>query len=684
MVGRRVLLRVAKTEARPGAEVLRAENLRHVDARGVERLRGVSFAVRAGEIVGIAGVAGNGQSELIEVLAGLRALQGGRVLYKGEPLTAPGHAQACKAARASHIAHVPEDRFAHGARRGPCGKRKAPSLGYHDDVELGPGPMLSARAATERTRRLMAEYDVRPPVPAQRSGDFSGGNQQKIVLGREIDRDPDLLIVGQPTRGVDIGAIEFIHRRLVALRDAGKAILLVSCELDEILGLADRILVMFDGRIMGELARHEADERSLGLLMAGSHAAAGGMSGIHRLPPWVDWGLLPLVNLVAAGLLSSLVVLAIGVNPLQALAILVNGAVGYPEALGYTLYYATNFVFTGLAVAIAFHAGLFNIGGEGQAYVAGLGVALVCLFLEGLPGFVAVPLAILAAAAFGAAWGAVPGWLQARRGSHIVITTIMFNFIAAALMTYLLSNVLLDPTHGSPETRRFAGHTTLWSLGEMAGWFGLEAPRTPLNAAFFLALAAAGLVWVYVWHTRAGYELRTVGANEQAARYAGIDPARTIVVAMAISGALAGLMAVNEVAGRPAAPAARLHRRLRLRGHRGRVDGPQSSDGHLPCRPAVRRALPGRGRTRLRGARHQPRPRHRHPGPDHPVLRRAGEHVPPGGSPGFSHARGRPDGRPFRPDRLAARLDRASGRTARAVRAGGAVRRTLGPRRYRA
>lgn len=273
------------------------------------------------------------------------------------------------------------------------------------------------------------------------------------------------------------------------------------------------------------------------------------MSGTHRLPPWVDWGLLPLVNLVAAGLLSSLVVLAIGADPLAALAILVHGAVGYPEALGYTLYYATNFVFTGLAVAIAFHAGLFNIGGEGQAYVAGLGVALVCLFLEWLPGFVVVPLAIIAAAAMGALWGAVPGWLQARRGSHIVITTIMFNFIAAALMTYLLSNVLLDPTHGSPETRRFAGHTTLWSLGEMAGWFGLEAPRTPLNAAFFLALAAAGFVWVYVWHTRAGYELRTVGASEQAARYAGIDPARTIVVAMAISGALAGLMAINEVQG---------------------------------------------------------------------------------------------------------------------------------------
>ncbi len=273
------------------------------------------------------------------------------------------------------------------------------------------------------------------------------------------------------------------------------------------------------------------------------------MSSAHRLPAWVDWGLLPLANLVAAGLLSSLVVLAIGENPLNALSILVNGAVGYPEALGYTLYYATNFVFTGLAVAVAFHAGLFNIGGEGQAYVAGLGVALVCLFLENLPGFVVVPLAILAAAASGALWGAVPGWLQARRGSHIVITTIMFNFIAAALMTYLLSNVLLDPTHGSPETRHFAGHTTLWTLRDMAGWIGIDAPRTPLNAASFLAIAAAVFVWAYVWHTRAGYELRTVGANEQAARYAGIDPARTIIVAMAISGALAGLMAVNEVQG---------------------------------------------------------------------------------------------------------------------------------------
>ena len=273
------------------------------------------------------------------------------------------------------------------------------------------------------------------------------------------------------------------------------------------------------------------------------------MSGTHRLPPWVDWGLLPLINLVAAGLLSSLVVLAIGEDPLRALAILVNGAVGYPEAWGYTLYYATNFAFTGLAVAVAFHAGLFNIGGEGQAYVAGLGVALVCLFLEDLPGFVVVPLAILAAAAFGAAWGAVPGWLQARRGSHVVITTIMFNFIAASVMTYLLVYVLIRPGQQSPESRPFAAEAFMPTAKDMLGWIGVQVSASPLNLSFLIALVAAFLVWVFVWHTSIGYQLRVVGRSERAAVYSGISPARHIILAMAISGALAGMVGLNEIMG---------------------------------------------------------------------------------------------------------------------------------------
>jgi general nucleoside transport system permease protein len=268
-----------------------------------------------------------------------------------------------------------------------------------------------------------------------------------------------------------------------------------------------------------------------------------------ELPAWVDIGLLPLANLALAFFLSGLVVLAVGENPIDALVILVRGALGHPEGIAFTLYYATNFIFTGLAVAVAFHAGLFNIGGEGQAYIAGLGVALVCLFLDFLPWPLIFLLAMGAAMAFGAIWGAVPGWLQARRGSHVVITTIMFNFIAAALMTYLLAHVMLDPGHGAPETRRFASNAVLPSMQTMLGWIGIQAPRSPLNLAFFLALIAAVLVYFYIWRTRWGYALRVVGQNEQAARYAGIDPGRIMIVAMAISGALAGMMALNEIMG---------------------------------------------------------------------------------------------------------------------------------------
>ena len=273
------------------------------------------------------------------------------------------------------------------------------------------------------------------------------------------------------------------------------------------------------------------------------------MSAKSELPRWVDIGLLPLANLTLAFVLSGLVVLAVGENPIDALVILVRGALGHPEGIAFTLYYATNFIFTGLAVAVAFHAGLFNIGGEGQAYIAGLGVALVCLFLDFLPWPLIFLLAMAAGMGLGAIWGAVPGWLQARRGSHVVITTIMFNFIAAALMTYLLAHVMLDPGHGAPETRRFLPGATLPSMQTMLGWIGIQAPRSPLNLAFFLALIAAALVYLYVWRTRWGYALRVVGQNEQAARYAGIDPGRVMIVAMAISGALAAMMAVNEIMG---------------------------------------------------------------------------------------------------------------------------------------
>ncbi len=268
MVGRKVLLRVEKTPATPGEETLRVEGLRLRDGQGVERLRGLDFSIRAGEIVGIAGVAGNGQSELLEALAGLREAQG-RAWLRGAPLPLSGPGCDAQSRRAARIAHVPEDRH----RRGLVLNFHAwenTALGYHHDPAYNPSAWRMDQAAIIRdTSEKMAAFDVRPPDPQLKASGFSGGNQQKIVLAREIEHAPDLLLVGQPTRGVDIGAIEFIHQRLIRLRDAGAAILLVSVELDEIMALSDRILVMFDGRLMGERLPEATNAQELGLLMAG-------------------------------------------------------------------------------------------------------------------------------------------------------------------------------------------------------------------------------------------------------------------------------------------------------------------------------------------------------------------------------------------------------------------------------
>jgi simple sugar transport system permease protein len=268
------------------------------------------------------------------------------------------------------------------------------------------------------------------------------------------------------------------------------------------------------------------------------------------LPRWVDVGVLPAINLLMALVASGLVVLVVGENPIEAVRWLLIGAFGYEEALGYTLYYTTNFIFTGLAVAVAFHAGLFNIGGEGQAYIGGLGVGLAFLTFDAiLPGWLLIPIGIVAAGLFGAAWAFIPAWLQAYRGSHIVITTIMFNFIASALMVYLLVNVLIMPGQMSPETRPFADAALLPQMHEVLGWIGIDTARSPLNLSLILALLASVGVWAFLWRTPWGYELRAAGHNPNAAIYAGIRTRRLIVTTMCISGMLAGLVAVNEVMG---------------------------------------------------------------------------------------------------------------------------------------
>lgn len=274
------------------------------------------------------------------------------------------------------------------------------------------------------------------------------------------------------------------------------------------------------------------------------------MSAPAKLPRWAELGLLPLINLAAALILSGVVVKILGESPWAALKLLASGALGTQEGIGYTLYYATNFIFTGLGVAVAYHAGLFNIGCEGQAYIGGLGSGLVALWLgDRAPLLVVLPVAIMAGAAFGAAWALIPAWLQARRGSHIVITTIMFNFIAASLMTYLLVNVLIKPGQQSPESREFGANAVLPAVHEVCAQVGITFSPSPWNLAFAIALLAAALVWVLVWRTRWGYALRVAGQNQSAAVYAGISPSRIIIQAMLLSGALAGCLGLNELLG---------------------------------------------------------------------------------------------------------------------------------------
>ncbi len=273
MVGRKVPLGVEKRSPRPGEVALRVEDLRVVDDAGVTRVDDVSFEVRAGEIVGIAGVSGNGQSELMVALAGMRPFDGGEVRVHGQRMAveAPGDPSRL---RALGVAHVPEDRLGDGVVSG-FSAAESFILGYHEDPAYNGAILADLRAIIADCREKMAKYDVRPADPSLTTANFSGGNLQKLVIARELERAPSVLLVGQPTRGVDIGAIEFIHKNLIAMRDAAAAVLLVSVELDEIMALSDRILVMFEGRIVGEVAGAEADERTLGLLMAN---VAGGES----------------------------------------------------------------------------------------------------------------------------------------------------------------------------------------------------------------------------------------------------------------------------------------------------------------------------------------------------------------------------------------------------------------------
>ena len=263
IVGRDVLLRIEKTDALPKEVTLNVENLSVKNAHG-EALDNVSFDVRAGEIVGIAGIEGNGQTELIEAVAGLVAIsnQSGAIQFEGKQIT---HLSA-RRRKELGIAHIPEDRHKRGLLLDSDLEENS-ILGVHYRPPVTSGGFLNSSVIETRTREIIERFDVRPPNPQLNARALSGGNQQKLIIGREFELNPKLLLVSQPTRGVDIGAIEFIHRKLISLRDAGTAVLLVSAELEEVTALADRLLVIRKGKIVGEVNPKESSNEEIGLMM---------------------------------------------------------------------------------------------------------------------------------------------------------------------------------------------------------------------------------------------------------------------------------------------------------------------------------------------------------------------------------------------------------------------------------
>jgi simple sugar transport system permease protein len=264
------------------------------------------------------------------------------------------------------------------------------------------------------------------------------------------------------------------------------------------------------------------------------------------MPRWATAFVLPVLNLLSALLVAALVIHLLGEDPVDSMRILINSAIINPEGLSYTLFYASTFVFTGLSVSIAMQAGLFNIGSEGQMYFGGLGLTLAMLALDAsLPWWLLIPAGIVGAALFGALWGFLPGYLQAKRGSHIVVTTIMFNFIAASLMNFIIVKYLIPAGEQNTASRVFSAAAEMPRLNT---WFPVLGD-TPLNVSFLLAIVALAVYGVMVWRSSWGYKLRATGLNKHAAHYAGVRISKMIIIVMLISGALAGLGSVNSIMG---------------------------------------------------------------------------------------------------------------------------------------
>lgn len=594
MVGREVLLRIEHTPAEPGRAVLELDGLTVVDDRGLIALDHVSLTVRAGEIVGIAGVEGNGQAELAEAVSGMDPADGGTVRLLGHDVTRA----SVRRRRELGLATIPEDR--HGVGTAPRLSVAENLAATHLSPPVARWGWISLRAMHGLAQSLIERFDIRGARTTTPIGTLSGGNMQKVVIAREFESDPDVLLIAQPTRGVDVGAMEFVHNALMSARDRGAGILLISADLNEVMSLSDRLLVLYRGRIISEFTQDTMSETAVGLAMAGTDtdedavalaemrhirlaetvatATADGVAAevaavVERArsespeevsgvgvaapvrvakadhPPRLTPQALvravfaeasgPLVAIAVALTVGALIIAALGVNPLAAYRELFLASFTTPQGIGGILGQSVPLLLLTAAVIVSFRAGFFNIGGEGQLYVGALAGAWVGFSVKGLPGPLLSVLVMAAGVLAAAVWGWIPGALLAAWRVDIVVSTLMMSSIGVLLTAFLVTGPLKDPSTTSLATPRIARDARLPYL----------STEYSLNLDLIIALATVVGLALVLSRSTWGLKVRELGELNDFADYVGVSRASMSQQVMAVSGGIAGLAGALYVLG---------------------------------------------------------------------------------------------------------------------------------------
>lgn len=593
MVGREVLLRIKHTPANPTDEVLKVEELSAVDGRGIIALRNVSLSIRRGEVVGIAGVEGNGQSELTSAIAGMTDVPRGRITLAGTDVTRATVAKR----REIGLAYVPEDRHEEGA---------GPNLSIAENIaatKMEPpivrAGWLSLAKMRDLARKLIAMFDVRGAAPGTKIGDLSGGNMQKVLIAREFTSDPELLMISQPTRGVDVGAMEFVHNSIVAARDRGAGVLLVSADLNEVMSLSDRLLVMFRGEIIAEFTQENMSETAVGLAMAGTRPTPESLAAAEAEHARVAAGLgldteavsavensaevsnvtesvsvaepefdttavsipdrdesrgrffasfasrafesakQPVIAVLVALVIGVFVLLAIGKNPIDAYVALFTS--GWSASYGISNIIATFIPLAVISAAtiVSFRAGFFNIGAEGQLYFGAFFGAVAGVAAAGQPPIVIMLIVMVVGALAGAIWGLLPGWLFAYWRVDIIVTTLLLSEVAKLITRFLVTGPFKDPTAGYEASKKLPEGVQ----------FTMFNPAYGIGPDLILALLAAVGIALLLDRTRWGLKVKQLGEMNRFAQYTGVSVKAMSIQVMMLSGAVAGFTGALLVLG---------------------------------------------------------------------------------------------------------------------------------------